>query len=231
MRILSLITVMLFVSSLAAPARAGMVADCNQESDPELRISGCTAVIHSGEYSGEDLAAAYNNRGFSYDDLGEYRLAIKDFDEALRLDPNYAYAYNNRGVAYDNLGEHRRAIQDYDQALRFDPGYAIAYNSRGNAYELLGEHRRAIEDFNEALRLDPGYGNAYQNRGVAYENLGDYDHAARDWEQAIRIDGASRARWWQEYMKARGHYSGAIDGIFDPGTRADLLACARDPNC
>ncbi len=63
MRILSLIAVVLFVSSLAAPARAGMVEDCNQERDPDPRISGCTAVIGSGQWQGKELAWAYFNRG------------------------------------------------------------------------------------------------------------------------------------------------------------------------
>jgi hypothetical protein len=52
-----------------------------------------------------------------------------------------------------------------------------------------------------------------------------------DWEQAIQIDGAPRAKWWQEYMKGKGQYSGAIDGIFGPATRRALLACAIDPAC
>ena len=45
MRIFSLIAVMvLFVSSLAAPAWAGMVEDCNQDYDRGLSIGGCTPV-------------------------------------------------------------------------------------------------------------------------------------------------------------------------------------------
>ncbi len=89
--------------ALAAPARAGMEEDCVQEYDRDLQISGCTAVIGSGQYSGRNLAIAYNNRGIAYDDLGEYRRAIEDYDRALRLDPDDALAYNNRGIALDNL--------------------------------------------------------------------------------------------------------------------------------
>ncbi len=171
MRILSLIAVVLFVSSLSAPVWAGMVEDCVQEDDPDLRIDGCTAAIRSGQWEGKDIAWAYSNRGFAYNDLGEYRRAVEDFDQALRSDPGYAIAYNNRGVAFVNLGEYRRAIQDYDEVLRLDPGDAFAYNNRGVAYEGLGEYRRAIQDYDQALRSDPGYANAYYNRGVAYKGL------------------------------------------------------------
>ena len=183
--------------ALAAPARADMVENCEQGLDPDLQIAGCTAVIRSGDWQGVELAAAYNNRGFGYDELGEYARAIADYEQALRLDPGYAAAYSNRGVTYGNLGDHTQAITDYDQALRLDPSLA----------------------------------KTYQNRGISHEFMGNYVRAAEDWERAIRIDGASRAEWWQSYMKSRGHYSGPIDGVFTPGLRRDLLACAIDPAC
>ncbi len=114
MRVFSLIAVMLLASSLAAPARAGMVEDCEQNRDLDRLISGCTAAIRSGQWQGKDLSWAYINRGSAYGILGEYRRAIKDYDEALRLDPDFAGAYYGRGRAYDELGEYRRAIKDYD---------------------------------------------------------------------------------------------------------------------
>ncbi len=153
MRILSLIAVVLFVSSLTAPARAGMVEYCNHMRDPDLGIGGCTAVIRSGEYSGKNLAIAYNNRGNAYANLGEYRRAIQDYDQALRLDPGYAVAYYNRGLAYSDLGEYRRAIEDYDQALRLDPGLAQAYIGRANAHCELGMNEASLDDRMQTLRL------------------------------------------------------------------------------
>ncbi len=137
MRILSLIAVVLFVSSLAASARAGMVEDCNQERDRELRISGCTVVIGSGQWQGKELAWAYNNRGLAYAYLGNPARAIEDYDQALRLDPGLVVAYLGRGVVYNALGLYRRAIKDYDEALRIDPGSTLAYNNRAIALDNL----------------------------------------------------------------------------------------------
>jgi tetratricopeptide (TPR) repeat protein len=139
--------------ALAPPVWAGIVEDCEQELDPELGVSGCTAVIRSGQWQGKDLAWAYSNRGFSYANLGEHAQAIEDYNEALRIAPDDANAHINRGIAYYNLGKYRRAIEDYDEALRLDPGDAIAYYNRGLAYENRGEHARAIMDFARALRL------------------------------------------------------------------------------
>ena len=61
----------------------------NQDSKPGLRIDFCTQVIESGQYAGSKLAWAYVSRGWAYTENGELDKGIKDFDEALRLKPNY----------------------------------------------------------------------------------------------------------------------------------------------
>ena len=63
---------------------------------------------------------------------------IDDYNQAIKLDPNYAYAYNNRGNARYNLGDKQGAIDDYTQAIKLDPNYAKAYYNRGIARSNLG---------------------------------------------------------------------------------------------
>jgi tetratricopeptide (TPR) repeat protein len=132
-------------------------------------------------------AAAYNNRGIAYDNLGQYQRAIEDYNEAIRLKPDYAAAYNNRWFAYMNFGQYQRAIEDYNEAIRLKPDHAITYFFRGNAYGNLGQYQRAIEDYNEAIRLKPDYAAAYNNRGIAYYDLGQYQRAIEDYNEAIRL--------------------------------------------
>ena len=123
-----------------------------------------------------------------YKDRGEYDRAIADYNDAIRLDPKYAFAYNGRGNAYNGKGEYDRAIADYSEAIQLDPNDRLPYNNRGNAYKDTGEFDRAIADYNDAIRLDPKYVNAYTGRGNAYQAKGDYDHAIADYNEAIKID-------------------------------------------
>ena len=46
--------------------------------------------------------------------LGQSQRAIRDYDEAIRLNPQLALAYMDRGSAYGHLGQSQRAIQDGD---------------------------------------------------------------------------------------------------------------------
>lgn len=216
---------------MALAAWAGAKDDCAQKDDRALRIEACTAMITSDEHSDPERAVAHFNRGSAHDALGQTLLAIEDYDAALLLDPELQAAYYNRANAYFARDEYARAIEDYNQAVQIDPAAANAYNNRGEAYSRLGEDQQAIDDFSQALRINPNYADAYRNRGVVYENMGKFDRAVHDWDQEIQLGGTERALWWQEYLTARGHYSGQIDGINSPGVWAALTACAIDPDC
>ena len=84
-----------------------------------------------------DSVGIYINRGISYDNLGKFKLALIDFNNAIRINPNYAMAYYNRGVAYNGLGKYKLAIDDFSSAIRINPDFALAYYNRGNAKSYL----------------------------------------------------------------------------------------------
>ena len=100
----------------------------------------------------------HNNQGMAHAFNGDYERAIRAFDQALQLAPNFALAYNNRGSTYAEIGKYDRAIQDFDQALQLDRNLALAYVNRGAAYVCEGQHDRARSDFHKALAL--GYDRA-----------------------------------------------------------------------
>jgi len=161
-------------------------------------------------------AGTFLDRGIMFAMRGEYDMAIKDFDEAIRLKPDMAAAYMLRARALyasvsqvTGVGEnfsgiitkatggrvseeqaqiYDRAIGDYTQAIRLEPNNAQAYLGRGIAYSNKGDFDRAIADNNEAIRLDPNYADAYYNRGTTYSNKNDYDRAIADYTQAIRLN-------------------------------------------
>ena len=86
--------------------------------------------------------------------LGDYKGAITDYTQAIRLKPDSelddADAYYNRGVAKGKLGQHLAAIADYDTAIRLKPDDAKAYYNRGIAKDDLGQHLAAIADYDTA---------------------------------------------------------------------------------
>jgi tetratricopeptide (TPR) repeat protein len=117
----------------------------------------------------------------------DYDAAIAAFNEAIRLDPNYAPAFYDRGVAYGKKDDYDRAISDYNEAIRLSPT-AAAFNSRGFAYSKKGDNDRAVADYNEAIRLDPKNAQAFLNRGILHAKQGDNNRAIADYDEVIRLD-------------------------------------------
>lgn len=53
-----------------------------------------------------------NNRGNVQLSRKEYELAIQDYTEAIKLNPDYHLAYQNRAIAYDKSNNHEEAAKD-----------------------------------------------------------------------------------------------------------------------
>jgi tetratricopeptide (TPR) repeat protein len=169
-------------------------------SNIDQRISGCTAVIQSGEWSGIALAMLFNLRGEAYSDKKDYDRAIADYDQAIDH-VKHADFYRNRGNAYDLKQDYDRAIADYDQAIQLDPKSADSYFHRGIAYLNRKDYDLALADFNQALKLNPAYANAYFARGSVYFIRKDNDLALTDFNQVIQLDHtATEAYVWRGYI-------------------------------
>ena len=60
-----------------------------------------------------DEASKHTSDGAKLVEEEKYEDAIKEFDQAIEIYPDYAEAFNRRGVAYLYLGQNERAIQDF----------------------------------------------------------------------------------------------------------------------
>lgn len=153
-----LLVLSFFLFSLAQavaeqPTKA--IADCNQFEDSARQIKGCTEFIRLGKALGPNLAVAYTNRGIAYAAQGNFKRAIRDFTEAIKLAPDDPHPYYNRGNAYYDLKKYEKALADYTAAIERGPEMALAYYNRGLAHQRLGHRKESIEDFQKALSLDP----------------------------------------------------------------------------
>ena len=71
-------------------------------------------------------AEDFYNRGVEKGEKKDFQGAIADYNEAIRLNPNYAEAYIYRGAVYFLLGEPQKAIADFNQAIRLNPNYYVS---------------------------------------------------------------------------------------------------------
>ncbi len=185
MRIVSHLAAAVLLALVAVPAFAAAPkdsADCEQMTNPGLKVAACTRILQSGP-ANDAKVAAYHHRGVGLLLQTKFDQAIVEFNEALRIDPTYKRSYNSRGNAWKGKGELDLAIADYNEAIRLDPSFAFPYNGRANAWYNKGEWDRAIADYDEVIRLDPSLAAPYANRGMAWRGKGDFDRALADAER------------------------------------------------
>lgn len=117
------------------------------------------------------MEQTFYNRGLEKSSQEKYAEAIKEFDRAIRVNPQFLLAYYQRGLAHFDLGNFKGAIADFNEALHLDPFYAKAYCSRGLAHLALGNPQAALKDANRTVELDSTYAQAYSLRGVLFRRL------------------------------------------------------------
>ncbi|HEV3329885.1 MAG TPA: tetratricopeptide repeat protein [Bryobacteraceae bacterium] len=76
----------------------------------------------------------------------QYKEAIAELNEAIRLDPDHAPAYNARGFAWYRLYNFSLALADLDKAIELDPNYANAYRNRAAVRKAAGDLSGAAAD-------------------------------------------------------------------------------------
>ena len=131
---------------------------------------------------------ALNNRGVALNALGRHADALKSYDRALALQPDYVSALYNRARSLDELQRHDEALACYDKVLALEPHHAVAHNNRGVALDTLGRSEEALESFAKALALRPDYAEALSNRGTALIDLDRLDEALASYDAALALD-------------------------------------------
>jgi hypothetical protein len=135
-----------------------------------------------------DDAGALYRRGQVYASKGEYKLAIKDFDDSLRLNPKDVEAYNNRCWARTVIGDLQAALRDCNEALRLRPNFVDALDSRGLLNLKSGQVKNAITDFDAALKINPRLTSSLYGRGLAKQRNGAVAEGELDIANAKAMD-------------------------------------------
>jgi tetratricopeptide (TPR) repeat protein len=123
-------------------------------------------------------------RGAALGDSVRYEKAIENYNEALRLNPDYAFAHNNLGGSLYELKRYPEAEKEYKEALRLNPDYAEAHNNLGGLLRELKRYEEAEKEWKEVLRIDPEDAEAHHSLGELFMALNRKDEAKKEFEIA-----------------------------------------------
>lgn len=90
-------------------------------------ITTLQQAIKAAEQEGEqNIALIYNALGFAYFSQEQYDVAIRQYKDALKHNPNYITALNNLAHAYERKKLNAQALQTYEQVLESEPNNPTA---------------------------------------------------------------------------------------------------------
>jgi tetratricopeptide (TPR) repeat protein len=79
------------------------------------------ALKAEDEIESENLALIYNALGYAYFAQEQYDLAIRNYKEAVKHNPEYSTALNNLAYAYERKQLVAKALETYEETLKHDP--------------------------------------------------------------------------------------------------------------
>ncbi len=173
-----------------------------------IRLAACALMLgalgtlswrHAGAFQDDEAlwqdtlaknpacSMAHNNLGGVLGGKGQIDAAIRQFQEAVRLEPDNAEACNSLGIALGQKGQTDAAIRQFEAAVRLRPGFADAHDNLGVALAAKGQTDEAIGQYLESLRLEPNNAEAHNNLGAALGRKGQIDEAIRQYQEALRL--------------------------------------------
>jgi len=157
--------------------RGGPGEDAARETfDPVAR--NLAERIFLDEVASHPSPQAHYSLGRLYLTKKAFADAVKEFELALRDDPNNADLCNDLGVAYLELGRKKQ--------LGNEPGGGML------------EFGKAIEQFTTALRLNGQLNAALFNRALCQEQMELNSQAEKDWTEFLKKDSSSK---WADEAK------------------------------
>ena len=149
-----------------------------------------TGVSSVAETTGGDSVAmvnsratTFNNRGIAWQDKQDYDKALADYEEAIRLDPNYRTPRSNRRIVWEKKGDWDKVIAELNEIITADPKNPTLIMNRAAAWGGKGDFEKKFADYEAALVIDDKHAEAWN--GKAWLRATCQDEKYRNGQQAV----------------------------------------------
>ena len=188
---------------------------------------------------------AHNMLGGGLAREGRPKEAAVQFQEALRINPDYDKAHYYMGLSLMEEKRFEEAMGHLGRALELRCDFPqVVLDKQGEILLLQGREGEGLERFNTALQADPRYVPAHLHAGECLERTGRMEEAIAHYRKAVAIDPASAVSHFHigrillaqgKVREASGHYEEALrvqpglpEAHYNMGVLAEQQGRARD---
>ena len=170
-------------SALALAFLAEILVDQQKWSQAEETIKQAVAI----ETESMDVQRVY---GYVLESLGQYRLAIEKYREAVKLQPNLTFLYIFIGRNFRSLDVHNRALEEFEKAAQINEQLGVQdpvpFVEIAKTYSRDGEFFAAALNAEKAIRINPYNPNTYGQLGIIYTKARNFEGAQPVLKCAVR---------------------------------------------
>jgi len=130
---------------------------------------------------------AYRGIGCAYAEKKQFDLAISNFKQLQKLDPDDIENLHNLGNAYIEKGEYDSAIEIFKEILKFNQKDTNTFFKIGVLYSKKNNPDIAMKYFNQVLEIDPNNPEIYVQIGYFYFEKGHFDLALEKFKKSIEV--------------------------------------------
>ena len=148
---------------------------------------------------------AHLNLGLALQNEGQKADAIRHYELALMIDPNYALAHYNLGIVWQDLGRLDSAVPYLQKAVELDPSSVTGWTRLGTAFGQGGQFTQAEECFRKAIERDETAAQARFNLALVLQEKGELPAALVEYQLAVEQQPDSlhfRTGWMLALAKA-----------------------------
>ena len=144
---------------------------------------------------------SFYNRGLLFLKMNKPELAIKSFNQTLRL-YSYSKALIGRASAYYALNDLSKAINDANAVLAIEKSNSKAYFVLGNCYNDLNQLDKAILSYNKSIEIKADEPDFYFKRGIAQGKKQNFNACLNDISDCIKLNpNYYEAYYWRGVAK------------------------------
>jgi len=149
-----------------------------------------TLFSHALAVTQVESSLAHARMGLAYAAEGRPDLAVPEFQEALRIDPESSSVHLRLGIALARLGRMAEAVDHFRAELRVRPQLQEGHYDLALALHKTGQLPEAIAEYKAALALEPDDTSCHDNLGLALLQQGNFDEAIQHFGEELRLNPA-----------------------------------------
>jgi protein O-GlcNAc transferase len=130
----------------------------------------------------------FNIYGLILFNLKRYNESITQWEQAIKLKPDYHFGYNNLGNVFLFKNDFDQALKCYEKAIEIKPDYYEAINNKANIFFKKKDFQKAIGFFNNVIDIKQDYIPAYQSKAETLKKLGRLNECLDTLAEIIKLN-------------------------------------------